>query len=72
MMVEDGARANDIVELERSAAIAQALAEQGPFLELVGGMLFCMFCRFTDGLDIPFNHDPACLWRRASELYPNP
>lgn len=57
-------------------AIVRDLAERGPFDNDEQGM--CATCppefpqRWGMNNQVPAEHDPACLWRRARELYPQP
>ena len=56
--------------------IVRELAERGPFDNDEQGM--CATCppefpqRWGMNNQVPAEHDPACLWRRARELYPQP
>lgn len=47
------------------AAIVREMAERGPFTDTDG--LTCADCSVNITSDVPANHEPACLWRRARE-----
>jgi len=63
----------DADKADAYVAIVRELAENGPFIDEYWTCKLCGAGDFgfeSDATNVPANHEPSCLWRRARELYP--